>query len=222
LKIYVIIAAYNEAPTIGGVLDALQSLGYSAILVDDGSSDKTMHIASSFPVTIIRHPINLGQGASLETGMEAARFMNADYIVHFDGDGQHDERDIALLLKPLMERQCDIVFGSRFLGTPQPGLSMPKRLTLRAGRWINYLLTGILLTDAHNGLRAMNRKALNKIHFTQEGMAHATEILYCVKKNSLKYLEVPVHIRYTSYSKRKGQTIMNAVNILFHLLYKKN
>jgi glycosyltransferase involved in cell wall biosynthesis len=222
LKIYVIIAAYNEAPAIGGVLEALQSPGYSVILVDDGSSDETKRIASSFPVTVIRHSINLGQGASLETGMEAARCAAADFIVHFDGDGQHDERDIALLLKPLMEGRCDIVFGSRFLGVQQPGLGMLRRLTLRTGRWINYLLTGILLTDAHNGLRAMNRKALDKIHFTQAGMAHATEILYCVKKNSLKYLEVPVRVRYTSYSKRKGQTILDAVNILFHLLYKKN
>ncbi|HVU85229.1 MAG TPA: hypothetical protein VHC50_10330, partial [Puia sp.] len=87
---------------------------------------------------------------------------------------------------------------------------------------INYWLTGILLTDAHNGFRAMNRNALEKIRFTQSGMAHATEILSYVKKYGLRYREVPVHIRYTDYSKKKGQGILESVNILFHLLFKKS
>ena len=217
-----IIPAFNEAPAIRKVLEVLLPLGYSIILVDDGSLDETAQIASSFPISIVRHAVNLGQGAALETGMEAARLASADYVIHFDADGQHDERDIVRLLKPLLEGSCDIVFGSRFMGYPQPGLSTFKRIILQAGRRINYWLTGILLTDAHNGFRAMNRKALDKIHFNQTGMAHATEILSCVRKNSLRYIELPVHIRYTPYSKSKGQGILGSVDILFHLFLKKD
>jgi glycosyltransferase involved in cell wall biosynthesis len=222
LSIYLIIPAFNEAPVIRQVLESLLPLGHSLILVDDGSSDDTARIAASLPVIVIRHAVNLGQGAALETGMELARRLSADYVVHFDADGQHDGLEIENLLKPLIAGECDVVFGSRFMSERPPGLGLLKRMTLRAGRWINYWLTGILLTDAHNGFRAMNRNALEKIRFTQSGMAHATEILSYVKKYGLRYREVPVHIRYTDYSKKKGQGILESVNILFHLLFKKS
>lgn len=222
MTIFLIIAAFNEAPVIRQVLEELLPLGCFIILVDDGSTDDTARIAESFPIVVIRHMFNTGQGAALETGMEAARRLSADFVVHFDADGQHDSREIAALLKPLIKGDCDIVFGSRFLENKRPGLTLLKRMILRTGRWINYGLTGILLTDAHNGFRAMNRFALDKIHFTQPGMAHATEILTCVKKYSLRYMELPVHVRYTAYSKKKGQHILDSVNILFHLLFKKN
>jgi len=222
LNIFLIIPAYNEASAIAQVLQNLIPLGYSIILVDDGSSDDTSGIAATFPIYTIRHPVNLGQGAALETGMEAARHLSADFVVHFDADGQHDSREISVLLEPLLAGESDIVFGSRFLGNKHPGLGLIKKRILLGGRWINYWMTGILLTDAHNGFRAMNRVALNKIHFTQPGMAHATEILTSVRKYSLRYCERPVHILYTAYSKKKGQRISNVVNIMFHLIFKKN
>ncbi|MEO6963706.1 MAG: glycosyltransferase family 2 protein [Puia sp.] len=222
MSVYLIIPAFNEAPVVHEVLESLLTLGYPIIVVDDGSSDHTAQIVAELPVTLIRHVINRGQGAALETGMEAARRMHADYVVHFDADGQHDGREIIRLLKPLLNGECDVVFGSRFLEKIHPGLPLTRMLVLRAGRWLNYALTGILLTDAHNGFRAMNRRALDLLHFTQPGMAHATEILAGVRSHSLRYKEVPVHIQYSAYSKKKGQPVWNAVNILFHLLFKKN
>jgi glycosyltransferase involved in cell wall biosynthesis len=179
-------------------------------------------IVSGLPVCLIRHKSNLGQGAALETGMEVARRMNADFVVHFDADGQHDPADVRQLLAPLQTEEADIVFGSRFLTREPTGISWPRKMMLKTARWVNYFFTGILLTDAHNGLRALNKKALSTIHFQQPGMAHASEILYSVKNNSLRYTEIPVHIRYTPYSKKKGQGILGAVNILFHLLFKRN
>lgn len=222
MNTFVIIPAFNESTGIGPVLGSLISSGYSIIVVDDGSTDKMSEIVSGFPVFLIRHNLNLGQGAALETGMEAARRMNADFVVHFDADGQHDPGDIEQLLLCLKNGDTDIVFGSRFLSRKPTGISWTRKMILKTARWVNYLLTGILLTDAHNGLRALNKKALSIIHFQQPGMAHASEILYAVKKHSLRYMEIPVHIRYTPYSKRKGQGIMGAVNIIFHLLFKRN
>ena len=222
MKICLIIPAFNEAHIIKKVLEELIVLKYSIILVDDGSTDGTYQIASGYPIIPLRHRINLGQGAALETGMEAARIMNADFVIHFDADGQHDPADIELVLAPLQNAKADVVFGSRFLTREPTGISWPRKMILKTARWVNYFITGILLTDAHNGLRALNKKALNTIHFQQPGMAHASEILYAVKNNSLRYAEIPVHIRYTPYSKKKGQGALGAVNILFHLLFKRN
>jgi polyprenyl-phospho-N-acetylgalactosaminyl synthase len=222
LNIFIVIPAFNESLSIVDILKDLSPLGYRIILVDDGSFDDTSRVAAAFPVACIYHEINLGQGAALETGMEAARRMGADFVVHFDADGQHDGADIEKLLTPLFNNEADIIFGSRFLETKASGLPTSKRVLLKAARWINYLFTGILLTDAHNGLRALNKRALYAIKLNQAGMAHATEILRIVKKKSLRYKEVSVHIRYTTYSKGKGQGISNAINIIFHLLFKRN
>ena len=221
MSTYIIIPAFNESPGLAAVLESLLPLNYGIIVIDDGSTDETYKIAGTFPVLLIRHVLNLGQGAALETGMEAARKLNADFVIHFDADGQHNPSDIAQLLVPLQKDEADIVFGSRFLEKKPSGLNFTKKIILKAGRWINYLITGILLTDAHNGLRAFNKKALHSIHFHQPGMAHASEILYEVRRKSLRYLEMPVHIRYTDYSNRKGQGLLNSVNILFHLFFKK-
>jgi polyprenyl-phospho-N-acetylgalactosaminyl synthase len=221
LNTYIIIPAFNESSGLAAVLESLLPLNFGIIVIDDGSMDDTGKIAGAFPVLSIRHELNLGQGAALETGMEAARKLSADFVIHFDADGQHDPSDIAQLLIPLQNGEADIVFGSRFLEKKPSGLSISKKIILKGGRWINYLITGILLTDAHNGIRALNKKALHSIHFHQPGMAHASEILYEVKRKSLRYLELPVHISYSDYSKRKGQSLLDSVNILFHLFFKK-
>ena len=221
MSTYIIIPAFNESSGLAAVLESLLPLNCGIIVIDDGSTNGTDKIAGAFPVLLIRHELNLGQGAALETGMEAARKLNADFVIHFDADGQHDSSDITQLLVPLQKGEADIVFGSRFLDKKPSGLNFSRKFILKAGRWINYLITGILLTDAHNGLRALNKKALRSIHFRQPGMAHASEILYEVKRKSLRYLEQPVHISYTDYSKRKWQTLLNSINILFHLFFKK-
>ncbi len=222
MKTYILIPAFNESSRIGDVLKSLLPLNYPIIVIDDGSTDDTAQIVSGSPVLLIRHDVNLGQGAALETGMEAARLLEADFVIHFDADGQHDVTDIERLLIPLKRGEADVVFGSRFLERKASDMPAYIKIILKTGRWINYAMTGILLTDAHNGLRALNRKALQTIHFHQPGMAHATEILYEIRKKAIRYLEIPVHIRYTAYSKQKGQGILNAINILFHLLFKRN
>lgn len=222
METYIIIPAFNESSSISRVLTELFPLGYRIILVDDGSTDGTSNVVVDFPILRIRHKINLGQGAALETGMEAARRLGADFVVHFDADGQHDVSDIENLLSPLRKGDKDIILGSRFLEKRASGMPASKKILLKSARWINYLFTGLLLTDAHNGLRALNKKALYAIKLNQSGMAHASEILRIVRKKSLRYAEIPVHVRYSEYSKQKGQGFSNAVNIIFHLLFKRN
>ena len=221
-KIFIVVPVFNEATVIEQTLRDLSTLPYNIIIVDDGSNDDIKNITRNYPVIFISHAVNLGQGAALQTGMELAKKMDAEVVVHFDADGQHTAADINKLIEPIINNECDIVFGSRFLNN-QSSQNIPfvKKIVLQIARYVNWLYTGILLSDAHNGLRALNKKAIDAIVISENKMAHASEILYLTKKNNLRYKEVPVTISYTSYSQKKGQGILNSINILIHLIFKK-
>lgn len=219
--IYIIIPVYNEAAVIAQTLHQLVQTEYNIVVVDDGSVDASGNVIKKFPVYYICHPVNLGQGAALQTGMDLARMKGAETVVHFDADGQHRVSDIEQLLSPITNNNCDVVFGSRFLNKTDVSIPFSKKIFLQLARYVNWIFSGIMLTDAHNGLRALNSHALNKIYFSENRMAHASEILLLVKEHKLTYTEVPVTIEYTEYSKRKGQSLWNSVNIIFDLLFKK-
>lgn len=218
--VFVVIPAYNEQEVITGTLQGLLPLGYNIVVVDDGSATDLQEWLSGWPVTILRHPVNLGQGAALQTGIEYALSAQARYVVTFDADGQHRPEDIQPLLQPLLNEEADIVLGSRFLSKDHQVPAGRRRL-LKTARLVNYLFTGLLLTDAHNGLRAMNQKAASTITLRQTGMAHATEIVAEIRKKRLRYKEVPVIIRYTAYSRGKGQTLWSGFRIFFDILLNK-
>ena len=220
-RIFVIIPCYNEAGIIRETTTAVIEKGYSIIVVDDHSTDNTKEQIKELPVIYIRHRLNMGQGASLQTGISVALKKNAEYLVTFDADGQHDVNDIDGMLQKLKEGQFDIVLGSRFLPGSGGNIRIGRKLLLKAACYLNYLFTGILLSDAHNGLRIMNRHAAESIHLKENRMAHATEILKEIKKYALKFGEFPVHIHYTGYSKKKGQSLLNSIRIFFDLVMNK-
>ncbi|MEL7339251.1 MAG: glycosyltransferase family 2 protein [Bacteroidota bacterium] len=221
-RICIIIPAYNEGRILPALLHKLLQSGYQIVVVDDGSTDDTEQLLASFPIYYLRHRVNLGQGAALETGMRFAQRLDADIFVHFDADGQHDVAEIERLAKPVSEEKADIVLGSRFLDAEtKSAVPISKRVLLKGAIWINGLFTGLWLSDAHNGFRAMNRKALEQIRLREAGMAHATEILSEIKRHGLRYQEVPVHIRYSEYAREKGQSIWNSISILTDLIVRK-
>ncbi len=216
-KIAVIIPAYNEQAVIAEVLGDLCRFPYENILVNDGSTDDTARIAREFPIHYLDHVSNLGQGAALQTGITyALDHLGADVIVTFDADGQHNPAKISDLVEPILAGGFDAALGSRFL-EPANISAIPKskiRL-LKTAVFFTKLSTGLPLTDTHNGFRAFSRRAAGMIHITQNGFAHASEILAQIKKKKIHFCEVPVSVSYTAYSIRKGQPIMNAVNILW-------
>ncbi|MEM7658642.1 MAG: glycosyltransferase family 2 protein [Bacteroidota bacterium] len=220
--IYVIVPAYQEASVIRKVVDELLSEKWPVIVVDDASTDGTSDCIRHLPIHLLRHPINLGQGAALQTGMQYARQLGAQAVVHFDADGQHQVGDMEALLQPIMRGEVDVVMGSRFL-TEESKTSVPlrRRRLLKIAIGINALFTGLWLSDAHNGLRALNAKALARIHLRTNGMAHATEILSEIRKHQLRYCEVPVHIQYSDYAQQKGQRWHHALGILGDLILHK-
>lgn len=218
-SIWIVIPAYNEAPVLKEVLAELLDCGpsYHVVVVDDGSSDETAETATALGVHVLVHPINLGQGAALATGIEYALREDADIVVTFDADGQMRPADIAAMVKEVQNEGVDVALGSRFLTAAPQAMSGMKRIMLKLAAAFTKLSTGLNVTDTHNGLRAFRAQALRKITISQNRMAHASEILSEIARNKLVCREVPVTIRYTEYSKAKGQSLLNSINILFDL-----
>jgi glycosyltransferase involved in cell wall biosynthesis len=219
-RVYVVIAAYNEASVIGRVVTDVRRAGCCVVVVDDGSVDGTAAAALGAGATLLPHPINLGQGAALQTGIDHVLAEGADIVVTFDADGQHRAADIGRLIEALEREQADFALGSRFIGRTM-NLPPVRRLVLTAATLFTRVTTRLSLTDTHNGLRAMTRRGAAAIHLRQNRMAHASEILTEISKSGLRYVEVPVTIEYTAYSLAKGQSISNAVAILLDLFAQK-
>jgi len=220
-KIFIVIPAYNEEKVIGRVVFDIKKEGFkNIIVVDDGSEDKTADVAKKEGAKVLRHILNLGQGAAIETGLQYCRKIDADVVVTFDADGQFKASEIKKVIKPIIDKKVDIVLGSRFLGK---AVNIPflKKLTLKAAIIFTDIFSNIKLTDTHNGFRAFSKKALNKIFINHSGMAHASDIIDQIKRYNLKYQEVPVTVLYTDYSLKKGQSILNSVKILLDLLFEK-
>jgi glycosyltransferase involved in cell wall biosynthesis len=220
-NIFIIVPAFNEAEVIEETLAGLLLQGFRVVVVDDASSDNTGSILKRMPVHYLRHRINLGQGAALQTGIRYALGKGATIFVTFDADGQHDAADIQPMIDRLADKQLDIIFGSRFAAARQSGVPILRKGVLHLARYLNFLLTGILLTDAHNGLRVFNRHTAEVINIVENGMAHATELLITTRKYNLRYDEMAVTIRYTPYSKKKGQKISHSFKVLQDILLYK-
>ncbi|MEM6631010.1 MAG: glycosyltransferase family 2 protein [Bacteroidota bacterium] len=219
--IFVIVPCFNEHPHVRRTLIALLKTPYQIVLIDDGSSPPIYPLVQDLKFHYLRHEENQGQGASLKTGMNYALNKGANLLVHFDADGQHQVTDIELLIAPILQGKTEVTLGSRFLN-PHHIQAIPRsrRNLLRMARIFNGLFTGMWLSDAHNGMRAFSRRAAKEIEITKCRMAHATEILGCIKQKGFRYEEVPTHILYPTYARNKGQRAWNSVHILFDLLVR--
>jgi len=216
MKLAVVIPAFNEEKNIGKVIEEVKKVIDWVIVVDDGSSDKTALIAKEKGATVLTHLVNCGQGAALKTGSDWARAKEADIIIHFDADGQHLVDDIKNLIEPLLKGEVDITLGSRFLKKTNVPWTK-KYLILWPAIFLNWLLVGIKLSDAHNGLRAISREAYKKFNLTQPRMAHNTEILAEIKRNNLRFKEVGVTVSYHEY----GQGFFSGLKIIKDLIKEK-
>lgn len=216
--VWVVIPLYNEATVIGGVISELLGQFGNIVCVDDGSTDDSSAVAERAGARVIRHPYNLGQGAALQTGISYAREQpGVEYVVTFDADGQHRVIDAARMIETAREKNLAIVFGSRFLDDrTKPGWL--KKIILKTAVWVTNQTTGLRLTDAHNGLRVIREDAARSVNLQQDRMAHATEIVLQLGRTRLPWEEYPVEVLYTAYSKAKGQSVLNSINILVDLI----
>ncbi|MDP2586459.1 MAG: glycosyltransferase family 2 protein [Candidatus Komeilibacteria bacterium] len=215
-NVFIIIPCYNEAEHLAKVIESVKPYG-RVVVVDDGSTDNSFQIAVSSGTLVLKHLVNRGMGAALETGDRLARSQGAEIVVHFDADGQHVAEEIPLLIQPIVNNEADAVLGSRFL---KPTSAIPffkKHFILKPAVFFQNSMLGVKLTDAHNGFRALSCHALEKIRITQDGMAHATEIIEQIKTNNLTYQEVPVTVIYHEF----GQGFLSGLKILKDLIFGK-
>ena len=219
-RVYVVVPAYNEGSAVHDVVREIRLDFPHVVVVDDGSRDATAAEAKKAGAVVLRHVLNRGQGAALQTGIDYCLRRGADVVVTFDADGQHRVEDVHRMLAALETTGADVAIGSRFLDL-QSNLPAARRLTLRIATRFMRLTSGVPLTDAHNGLRAIRRSAAQRIRITLDGMAHASELVDQIDRHDLKVTEVPVVIRYSEYSLAKGQSSFAAIRIAFDYLFKR-
>jgi glycosyltransferase involved in cell wall biosynthesis len=223
--VWLVVPLYNEAVVIGDVVRTAHSAFPKVVCVDDGSRDGSAEAAERAGAVVVRHPVNLGQGAALQTGLDYALSDPVmRYAVTFDADGQHQIEDVVVMLERIRRGDVQVVFGSRFLDERTQAGAL-KKLVLRVAVAYTNATTGTRLTDAHNGLRVLDRAVVERLDITQNRMAHASEIVSQIGSMRLggqpvAYAEEPVHILYSDYSRTKGQSLLNAVNILAELIWR--
>jgi glycosyltransferase involved in cell wall biosynthesis len=220
-SVWIVIAAYNEERSVPKVIAELHKAGYhNVVAVDDGSNDKTFDAIVNAGATALQHVVNRGQGAALKTGIDYALEQGADVIVTFDADGQHRVEDLTAIIKPVASGVVDVTVGSRFL--KKTDVPFIRKILLKGSVLVLLLFYGVKMTDAHNGFRAFSREAAQKIKLTADRMAHASEIIEEIRRNKLRVKEVPVVIRYTEETLKKGHGgIREAFRILHTMIVKK-
>lgn len=220
MNVWFVIPAYNEGEVLGDVVRCVVDRSFAVVVVDDCSTDATTDVSLPAGAHVCRHPINLGQGAALQTGFDYALAQGADAIVTFDADGQHSLEDAERMIERLEQGDVDVVLGSRFLGATV-GMTSGKRFMLKAAILYTRLTSGLAVTDTHNGLRCMSRESVARIRIRHNRMAHASEILNSIGTLGLRYVEIPCTITYTPYSRAKGQRMSGAFAILADLALRR-
>lgn len=218
----VVVPMLNEAARVGDVVRDLHQSFSRVVCVDDGSVDDSARIAAAAGASVVRHLVNLGQGAALQTGfMFALTDPGMNFVVTFDSDGQHRREDAEAMLETARREGVDVVLGSRFLNAADVEIPRLRRLVLRSATRFTRATTGLDLTDTHNGLRVLSRHAVESMDLALNGMAHASELLAHVARGGLTYVEAPVTIDYSHYSRGRGQSNTNALNIAFDLALER-
>jgi glycosyltransferase involved in cell wall biosynthesis len=224
MKLTLIIPAFNEETVIAKILKEVEKeltkIGpFEIIVVDDGSEDNTAQKARKLKATVLSHPINRGLGGALGTGLEYAKLNNSDIAVTFDADGQHDSKDIKKIIRPILRNKADVVIGSRTL-KGKKNIPWDRRVIIWGSNLITRLMFGIKTTDSQSGFRAFSKKALESVKIRTQGMEVSSEIFSEIKRSDLILSEIPIKVIYTDYSRKKGQSNLNALTILVRLILR--
>jgi glycosyltransferase involved in cell wall biosynthesis len=213
-RLLVIIPAYNEAESIGGVIADLRSHvpGADVVVVDDGSGDATAALAAEAGAAVLRLPFNLGVGGAMRTGYAYARQHGYDVAVQFDGDGQHRADHVAALLAKLRAERADLVVGSRMIGEGTYRFPLARRIGSRWVGRIASLVTRQRLTDPTSGFRAASRRMIEFFarHYPQSYLGDTVEAIVLAARHGMKVREVATEMREASHSS------VGTVRGLFH------
>ncbi len=217
----VIVPIFNEKENIRKVLEDLQNYFENIIVINDGSDDSSYEHIKSQDIYYLKHIINLGQGASIDSGLRY--FLSNkkfDYAITFDGDGQNQAIDADRMIKYAKQMNLSAVLGTRFKQKYNTKtIPFIKRCTLYLAVLYERLIFNIKLTDAHNGLRVLKKDLVKNVILPLKNfdMSHATEISYKICKSEFKYGEYPVNVEYKN---KRSQSPINAINIAIKNMFK--
>lgn len=216
-RVFIVIPAKDEGTRLGGVLEKLHFLGYQdVVVVDDASRDDTESVARSWGAQVLKHRINLGAGAATQTGISFALEKGAEIIVTIDADHQHCPTDVPRIVRHLVDTNADFVLGSRFL---QPGNRIPKTRVVynKIANWINFLLTGLNVTDSQTGFKVFTAAYARNLEITHNGFEFCIEMLDHARKENSRIEEFPVRVFYTKETMQKGQNLLTGIKMLYGL-----
>lgn len=214
MKTLIIIPAYNEAKSIGSLIRELKKEGPADILVvNDGSTDDTEEVVRRSDVSCISLPVNLGIGGAVQTGFRYAHEKLYPLALQVDGDGQHDPRQIELLIRPILQDQADVVIGSRFIQKTEFRPSLHRRMGIRFLQFLSRLLTGQAVTDCTSGFRAYNEKAISYLAYRYAVDFPEPEAVVSLLKKGFRILEVPVAMR----SRAAGRSSISGWKSIYYL-----
>jgi len=215
-----VIPAYNEATQIAEVIKNTSAFVDCVVVVDDGSRDNTAQVARAAGAIVVQHPINRGLGATLGTGIQAARLMGGEVIITLDADGQHEPSEIPLFIEAIFSGY-DAVLGSRMLEC-KGNMPLQRRVYQRIGNMLTYLLFGLFVSDSQSGFRAFSGTAADQLEIRTDRMEVSSEIVSEIRRKQFTWTEVPITAIYTEYSMSKGQSfgvgVKTAIKLILHRL----
>jgi len=213
-KLSIIIPAYNEAKTIGQIVEKIISVpfpvDYEIVVVDDHSEDRTQAITQLLSeknragkIRVLRNDQNRGKGYSILRGLEHA---SGDIVVVQDADFEYDPFELPRLLEPILEKKADVVYGSRFLGTRIPqGMAFPNYIANRFLTLLTNFLFGIRLTDMETCYKLIRKNIMLSLSLSAQRFDFEPQITAKLAKSNVKILELP--IRYSGRTASEGKKI---------------
>lgn len=210
---FVVIPVCNEGKNIVKVIESVKKITKNIIVVDDGSNDQTFSLVKKTKVLVLKHSVNLGKGAALKTGCQAAFKLGADFVVIMDGDGQHDANDLPLFLEAMNKTDNDLVLGVREMSF---GVPLERFIGIKIASFLINLLFGIYIVDPISGFRAFNKKFFKKVGWESYGYEVETEMLIKAAINKLKIKEIMIKTIYLD--KYKGVTVLDSFKVFLNLI----
>ncbi len=219
LKVVCVIPAHNEESTISSVVRNARTFCNQVIVVDDGSTDRTVEEAIKVKAVVISHIIRLGVGAALSTGLRAAANYGAEIIVTLDADEQHDPKEIPNVIAPILDKKADLVIGSRILEN-NSDMPLQKFVANKILSRLTSLASGIEIKDSQSGFRGMSRQVAENIEYDSTDYQWASEMIILLSKRGIKIVDVPIKTAYFK-SRRRGAGFRDAIKILYNILHPK-
>lgn len=200
MRLIAIIPAFNEESTIGDVIKATSSLVDEVLVINDGSTDKTIEIAMNSGATIIDNIVNRGLGKTIQRGYDEAIKRGADIVVQLDADGQYDPAEIPKLIKPIIDGKADLVLGSR-LENLKYKMPLFKKQGNKAFSRLLCLLTGVDINDGQTGFRAIRKEVLETIKLRGD-FTYTQEMIIKTAKEGWRIENVPINF----YQRSAGES----------------